>query len=95
MQASAWRVVVAVGVVGAVGCVEPATRQCGEVVCPTSLVCAPGGDACAEPAQVEACAAPKGDGDACDFGFGGGVCVDDLCVVGGCGNGTVGTRRGV
>ena len=83
-----------VGIVGMLaaclaGCVEPATVQCGDVVCPTSLVCAPSGDACADPAQVAACAAPHGEGDACDFGFGTGVCADGLCVVGGCGNGTV------
>ncbi len=83
-----------VGIVGVVaawwaGCVEPATLQCGEVVCPTSLVCAPSGDGCADPAQVAACAAPHGEGDACDFGFGAGVCVGGLCMVGGCGDGTV------
>jgi cysteine-rich repeat protein len=78
---------VALGALAA--CVAPDTRPCGDLVCPGALVCAPSGDRCADPDQVAACV-DRAPGAACQLdGIGEGQCRDGLCVVAGCGDGTI------
>ena len=70
-------------------CVGPAATTCEDgFVCSAEQVCAPAGGGCVDPAQVAACIG-VGPGDSCALdGIGVGTCVDEVCVLGGCGNGT-------
>ncbi|MEZ4364700.1 MAG: DUF4215 domain-containing protein [Kofleriaceae bacterium] len=77
--------------VALVGCLADAGGPtCADgVVCAVGTVCAPAGGGCADPDQVAACAGADAGGPCTLAGVGAGACREGLCVVTGCGDGTV------
>jgi cysteine-rich repeat protein len=68
-------------------CAESPLVPCGDLSCPPSNVCTPGG--CALPADVDACNG-LAEGDTCHSALGGtGVCQGGACKTGLCGNGKI------
>lgn len=87
-----WVLVVAVF---AVGCIKPAeTQKCGEFTCGLGAICSPDGSRCVAPETVSACSG-LAEGDRCVYtGISDGVCREQICVPGGCGNGMLETALG-
>src|SRR5262245_58826327 len=68
------------------GCISSDVVVCGDVVCDPGQACAPSGNGCAFPEQLEGC---KGldEGTACTFGSTAGACRGGVCLAVNCGNG--------
>ena len=68
------------------GCLELAVTPCGDLICPSTLMCAPSGDECVVAEAVRACAG-KGNQDPCTIsGELDATCDDGVCRVVACGN---------
>ncbi len=73
------------------GCLKPAARTCGALVCPNGTVCSPGADRCVTVAQLSACSA-KAEKSACNAaGEPAAECLQGVCVSVLCGDGIVET----
>src|SRR5438067_8703249 len=71
----------------AVGCLDSGFVPCGNIQCPSSLVCV-GGQRCASPNQISACNGAA-DGESCVADQIAGACEGGVCVPSSCGNGAV------
>lgn len=80
-----WVVGACVIVCAATGCLQSATRLCGDRTCPASYVCSPDGVSCALPAQVSACDG-RSDGVECEYLGTPGTCSGGVCADASCGN---------
>jgi len=71
------------------GCVDSRSVVCGPLVCSEASVCAPSGDRCVQPQQLDICTG-QADGAGCSFpGVSAGSCSKGICEPVGCGNGVV------
>jgi len=72
-------------------CVQSSTKQCGDFTCSESSVCSPSGDRCVLQSQLDACRGMS-DGTGCSIpGISAGVCLAEVCIAAGCGNGILET----
>lgn len=74
-------------VLGAAACVRPALVECGDLACAPDQVCHD--DRCLDPSQLTSCAAPIGEGSACDVRGEAGHCTAGVCEAATCGDGYV------
>src|SRR5439155_1258322 len=84
------------------GCLQSNTSRCGDAVCPPRQVCAPSGDSCVLPEQLEACEGTDlNTADCGTFGYyGGSLACTKFCqfdttgCVGRCGDHTADPTHG-
>jgi hypothetical protein len=65
------------------GCLDGGVVTCGDLVCPQGLAGVPGGDTCAPPDQIAACAG-SAEGDPCTVDGATGMCAGGVCVLPSC-----------
>src|SRR5690349_21768513 len=81
------RVAAIIVLFGLAGCLDAGSVTCEDGrVCPAGTICIDDRDLCVSQDQIDQCAGHP-DGDGCDFPGGQGVCVDEICVRVGCGDG--------